>query len=148
MLITATTSVHLPKPVSTIVTIKSDSVLTNPIGKHWCYNTRAIDLEMDRSVSEEKSSFKKLGWWSFSSKLDWGSYIILHYPQLKMPPRKLEHWFVLWSFFLLRLLHITLNLPYTLVWNAVVISGLIFGIVKQTTKTDKEDCWSFTCCLS
>ena len=34
-LITATTSVHLPKPVSTDLTIKPDSVLTNPIGKDW-----------------------------------------------------------------------------------------------------------------
>ena len=33
-LITATTSVHLPKPVSTDLT-KPDSVLTNPIGKHF-----------------------------------------------------------------------------------------------------------------
>ena len=32
-LITATTSVHLPKPVSTDPTIKPDSVLSNPIGK-------------------------------------------------------------------------------------------------------------------
>ena len=32
-LITATTSAHLPKPVSTDLTIKPDSVLTNPIGK-------------------------------------------------------------------------------------------------------------------
>ena len=32
-LITATTNVHLPKPVSTDLTIKSDSVLTNPIWK-------------------------------------------------------------------------------------------------------------------
>ena len=32
-LITATTSVHLPKPVSTNPTIKPGSVLTNPIGK-------------------------------------------------------------------------------------------------------------------
>ena len=32
-LITATTSIHLPKPVSTDLTIKPDSVLTNPIGK-------------------------------------------------------------------------------------------------------------------
>ena len=32
-LITATTSVHLPKPVSTDLTIKPESVLTNPIGK-------------------------------------------------------------------------------------------------------------------
>ena len=32
-LITATTSVHLHKPVSTDLTIKPDSVFTNPIGK-------------------------------------------------------------------------------------------------------------------
>ena len=32
-LITATISVHLPKPVSTDVTIKPESDLTNPIGK-------------------------------------------------------------------------------------------------------------------
>ena len=38
-------------------------------------NTDAIDVKMDRSVFEEKSSFKMLGL-TFSSKLDWGSYII------------------------------------------------------------------------
>ena len=32
-LITATTNAHLPKPVSTNLTIKPESVLTNPIGK-------------------------------------------------------------------------------------------------------------------
>ena len=32
-LIKATTSIHFPKPVSTDLTIKPDSVLTNPIGK-------------------------------------------------------------------------------------------------------------------
>ena len=32
-LITATSSVHLPKPISTNLTIKPDSVLTNPIEK-------------------------------------------------------------------------------------------------------------------
>ena len=32
-LITATTSVFLPKPVSTNLTVKPDSVLTNTIGK-------------------------------------------------------------------------------------------------------------------
>ena len=37
-------------------------------------NTGAIDVKMDRSVLEEKS-FKMLGL-TFSSKLDWGSYII------------------------------------------------------------------------
>ena len=32
-IIAATTSIHLPKPVSTDLTIKPDSILTNPIGK-------------------------------------------------------------------------------------------------------------------
>ena len=35
----------------------------------------AIDVRMVGSVFEEKSSFKMLGL-TFSSKLDWGSYII------------------------------------------------------------------------
>ena len=38
-------------------------------------NTGAIDVKMDGSVLEEKTSFKILGL-TFSSKLDWGSYII------------------------------------------------------------------------
>ena len=38
-------------------------------------NTGASDVKMDESVLEEKSSFKML-WLTFSSKLDWGSYII------------------------------------------------------------------------
>ena len=38
-------------------------------------NTVAIDVEMDGSVFEEKLSFTMLKL-TFSSKLDWGSYII------------------------------------------------------------------------
>ena len=38
-------------------------------------NTGTIDVKMDASVLEEKSSFKMLGL-TFSSQLDWGSYII------------------------------------------------------------------------
>ena len=38
-------------------------------------NTGAIDVKMDGSVLEEKTSFKMLGL-SFSSKLDWGSYTV------------------------------------------------------------------------
>ena len=38
-------------------------------------NNGSIDVNMDGSVLEEKSSFKMLGL-IFSSKLDWGSYII------------------------------------------------------------------------
>ena len=39
-----------------------------------CNNTNAVDVRMDGSVLEEKSSFKMLGL-TFSCKLDWGSYI-------------------------------------------------------------------------
>ena len=38
-------------------------------------NTGAIDVKINGSVPEEKSCFKMLGL-TFSSKLDWGSYII------------------------------------------------------------------------
>ena len=61
---------------------------------------------------------------------------------LKLPPRKLEPWFVLWSFFLLRLLCISINLPFAHVWNTIVRSGLVpLGIVRQSTKTNMQDCW-------
>ena len=40
----------------------------------WCNNNGSVDVKMDGSVLEEKSSFKMLG--LTSSKLDWGSYII------------------------------------------------------------------------
>ena len=49
-------------------------------------NNGSIDVKMDGSVLEEKSSFKMLGL-IFSSKLDWGSYII---SIAKTAPRKLE----------------------------------------------------------
>ena len=48
-------------------------------------NTGAIDVKMDGSVLEEKSSFKMLGL-NFPSKLDWGSYII---SAAKTAPKKI-----------------------------------------------------------
>ena len=44
---------------------------------------------------------------------------------LQPPSRNLEPWFVLWSFFLLRLLFIPVNLQYGLACNAIVRSGLV-----------------------
>ena len=85
------------------------------------YNTGAIDVKIDGPVLEEKLSFKMLRL-AFSSKLDWGSYITL---LLKLPPRTLELWFVLWSFFLLRLLCISTNLPYDHASNTAAMSGLV-----------------------
>ena len=41
----------------------------------WSNNSDAIDMKMDRSVLEEKSSFKMLGL-SFVSKLEWDIYVV------------------------------------------------------------------------
>ena len=49
---------------------KTQLVLTDQANDNGC-----IDMKMDGSVLEEKLSFKILGL-TFSSKLDWGSYII------------------------------------------------------------------------
>ena len=64
---------------------------TQLVSFNQCKNNGSIDVKIDGSVVEEKSSFKMLGL-TFSSKLDWGSYIV---SLAEMPPRKLELWFVL-----------------------------------------------------
>ena len=48
---------------------------TQLVSFDWSKNTGAIDVKMDGSVLEEKTSFKMLGL-TFCSKLDWGSYIV------------------------------------------------------------------------
>ena len=52
-----------------------DTGKTQQVSFGWSNKTDAIDMKMDGSVLEEKSSFKMLEF-TFSSKLDWGSYII------------------------------------------------------------------------
>ena len=52
----------------------------------WSNNNGSIDVKMDGSILEEKSSFKMLGL-TFSSKLDWVVTLSL---LLKLHPRKLE----------------------------------------------------------
>ena len=62
----------------------------------------------------------------------WGCLFLLNWIQslrlsllLKQPSRKLEPWSVLWSFFLLSLLCISIILPYGLAWNTLVIPSLV-----------------------
>ena len=76
---------------------------------------------MDGSVLEEKSSFKMLGL-SFSSNLDWGSYII---SIAKTVSKKIEALICSMKFVSMRLLYISINLPYDLAWNTVAMSGLV-----------------------
>ena len=48
---------------------------TQLVSFDWSNNNGSIDAKMGGSILEEKSSFKMMGL-TFSSKLDWGSYII------------------------------------------------------------------------
>ena len=48
---------------------------TQLVSFHLSNNNGSTDMKMDGSVLEEKSSFKMLGL-TFSSELDWGSYIV------------------------------------------------------------------------
>ena len=48
---------------------------TRLVSFDWSNSTGAIDVKMDVSALEGKSSFKMEGL-NFSSKLDWGSYVI------------------------------------------------------------------------
>ena len=89
-------------------------------------NTGAIDVKMDGSGFEEKSSFKMLGL-TFSSKLDWSSYII---SIAKTASNKIGA-IIRSTKFLLRLLCISINLPYAHVQNTVVTSGLVPLVTKM-----------------
>ena len=48
---------------------------TQLVSFDWSKITGALDVKTDGSILEEKTSFKMLGL-TFSSKLDWGSYIV------------------------------------------------------------------------
>ena len=86
-------------------------------------NTAAIDVKMDESLLEEKSSFKMLGL-TFSSTLDWGSYIILF---AKSASIKIGTLIFSMKFFLLRLQTSVFH-TYTYAWNTDVTSGLLLEV--------------------
>ena len=87
----------------------------------WSNNNGYIDVKMDGSVFEEKSYFMMLGL-IFSSKLDWGSYII---SIAKTASKKIGAFILSMKFFFLKLLCISINLPYAHVWNTFAMSGLV-----------------------
>ena len=114
-----------------------------------CNNTGAVDVKMDGPVFEVKSSFKTLGWLSILNLIR----ALTLYLLLKLLPKKLEPWFVLWSFFLLRLLCISINLPHNHAWNTDVMSGLVLLSTPWNCQISYKNeyiykTWSFTCCLS
>ena len=76
---------------------------------------------MDGPVLEENSSFKMLGL-TFTSKLDWGSYII---SIAKTAPKKIGALIHFMKFLSPEVALISINLPYAHVWNTVVMSELV-----------------------
>ena len=55
--------------------VDCNDVKTQLVSFDWSNSTGAIDVKINGSVLEEKSSFKIM-WLMFSFKLDWSSYII------------------------------------------------------------------------
>ena len=79
--------------------------------------------------------------WDCFSLLDW---IVAVFLLLKLPPTKLESWFVLWRFFLMRLLFVSINLPPGLAWNTVIKPGLLFPVATwMLGKLKKRVCRTF-----
>ena len=87
----------------------------------WSNNTGAIDAKKDGSVLEEKS-FSKMLRLTFSSKLNWGSYII---SIAKTVSKKIGTLIRSIKFLSPGCLYISINLPYGLALNTVVMSGLV-----------------------
>ena len=109
-------------------------------------NTSDIDLKMDESVLKEKSSFKMLGL-TFSSKLDWGFYII-SFASLKIGALIFSMKFL--SPEVAQYLYKSTICPcmeYCChVWDGA--PSCYLDLLDKATKTDMQDCWSFTCCFS
>ena len=78
-------------------------------------------MKLDRSVLEIKISFKMLGL-NFSSNLDWDWYIT---SIAETASENIGAFNCSVKFFPLRLLCISVNLPYGYAWNTVVLSGLV-----------------------
>ena len=85
--------------------------------------------------------------WGWLSLLNWIGALTLSL-LLKLPPRKLESWFVLWSFFLLGSLCISINLPYSHAWSTVAVLKIMVSqrslTVVKAFMTAKNLCWTVT----
>ena len=85
-------------------------------------NIGTIDVKMGEFVLEEKPPFKMLGCLSLLNYIQALTLSLL----LKLPPRKLDPWFILWTSFILGLLCISKNLRYCLAWNIVLLLGIVW----------------------
>ena len=101
---------------------------TQLISFDWSDNTGSIDVKLDGSVFEENSSFKMLGL-TFSSTLNWGSYIISF---AKTASKKIGAFIRSIKF---------LSPEVTLyLYKSTICPCMEYCCHMQ-------DCWSFTCCF-
>ena len=113
-------------------------------------NNASIDVKMDGSVCEEKSSFKMLGL-NFSSKLDWASYII---SIAKTASKKIGALICSMKFLsrgvALYLYKSTIRpcMEFYCCHVRAGASSCYLELLRQATKANMQDCWSFTCCFS
>ena len=79
--------------------------------------------------------------WGWLSLQNWIRVLTLSL-LLKVLPRKLERWFVLWSFFLLRLLCISINLLYDHIWEycCYVWAGALSCYLELLDELQKRIC--------
>ena len=86
---------------------------------------------MAGSLLQQKSPFK-IRELSFSSKFDWGSHII------SIISKKIGTLICSISFFLQRLLCISINLPYDIAWNIFVMPGPVNRTVAPSIAASLE----------
>ena len=122
---------------------------TQLVSFDWSNNNGSVDVKMGRSILEEKSSFKMLGL-TFSSKLDWGSYII---SIAKTASKKIGALIRSVKFLspevALYLYKSTIRscMEYcSHVWAGA--PSCYLDLLDKLQKMDMQDCWSFTCCFS
>ena len=105
-----------------------------------------IDVKMDGSFLDHKANLT-MPVLSLSFKLYLGSYNV---SIDKLPPRKLEPSLDWRSSFLVKLFFISMNLPYELTWNIVVMSGIVLPAATWTCQIScrNQRVGYFTFCLS
>ena len=102
----------------------------------------SIDVKMGGSIFEEKSSFKMLGL-TFSSKLDWGSYII-SISIAKTASKKIGALMLSMKF----LSHEVALYLYKSTIRPCMECCCHVWAGAPSCYFDMQDCWSFTCCFS
>ena len=116
------------KIIILLVTGAGSGLLISMLEKlNYCCLTglKTLVLLMSKSMGLFLRKNHLLRCWGWLFLLNWIGALTLTL-LLRLPPRKLEPWFVQWSLFLLSLPCISINLPCSYVWNTFVMCGLVF----------------------